>query len=102
MGQGFADDLCILMAGRNITHMQSTLQSIIDKLVNWSQTANLEFSPQKTVAMVFAPNRRRIITKLKLDNKIIKTVDSTKYLGITIDRNLTWNCLLYTSPSPRD
>ena len=90
LGQGFADDLCIVMGGRNLRYMQNTLQEVINKLVSWSQAANLEFSPQKTVAMVFAPNHRRIKTKLKINGNLIKTVESTKYLGITIDRNLTW------------
>ena len=78
MGQGFADDLCIVMGGKNIRYMQDELQKVINKLVSWSQAANLEFSPQKTVAMVFSPNMRRLKTRLHI------------------------NCLLYTSPSPRD
>ena len=90
MGQGFADDLCILMGGRNIKFMQTELQKIIDELVAWSQTANLEFSPQKTVSMVFSPNMRCLKTRLNIAGQQLKTVDSTKYLRVIIDRNLTW------------
>ena len=69
----------------NLRYIQATLQKVIDKLVTWSQTANLEFSPQKTVAMAYAPNHRRIKTRLKINGNILQTVDSMRYLGAIID-----------------
>ena len=40
--------------------------------------------------MIFAPNKRKIISNLKINNRKLKTVQSTKYLGVTIDNNLCW------------
>ena len=58
-GQGFADDLCILTHGTNLSVMQNRMQSVINNLVTKSREAKLPFSPEKTVAMVFSPKKER-------------------------------------------
>ena len=72
IGQGFADDLCMLRGGKDLNHITNTLQIILNQLQNWGSTCNLTFSPEKTFAMIFHRSGRHIA------------------------------CLLYTSPSPRD
>ena len=40
--------------------------------------------------MVFSPKKRKITTRLHINGKKLKTVDSTRYLGVTIDSQLSW------------
>ena len=54
-GQGFADDLCILTQGTHVNVMQQRMQTVLNQLVAKSREANLTFSPDKTVAMMFSP-----------------------------------------------
>ena len=58
-GQGFADDLCILTKGTNLTVMQHRMQTVLNQLVDKSREANLTFSPEKTVSMVFSPKKEK-------------------------------------------
>ena len=41
--------------------------------------------------MVFSPNKRKITTHLCINGARLKTVDSTRYLGVTIDDQLSWH-----------
>ena len=66
-GQGFADDLCILTQGTNLPIMQQRMQAVLNHLVDKSRAANLTFSPEKTVAMVFSPKKRKILTQLYIE-----------------------------------
>ena len=66
------------------------MQTVLNQLVSKSREANLTFSPEKTVAMVFSPRRRKILTRLHIEGKKLKTVETTRYLGITIDNQLSW------------
>ena len=64
--------------------------SVLNHLVDKSRAANLTFSPEKTVAMVFSPKKRKILTRLYINGLKLKTVNSTRYLGVTIDNSLSW------------
>ena len=90
-GQGFADDLCILTQGTDINVMQHRMQTVLNQLVAKSREANLTFSPNKTVAMMFSPKKRKIITRLYIEGKKLNTVETIRYLGVTIDNTLSWS-----------
>ena len=89
-GQGFADDLCILTQGTDVNVMQQRMQAVLNQLVAKSREANLIFSPEKTVAMMFSPKRRKILTRLLIEGKKLDTLETTRYLGVTIDNMLSW------------
>ena len=59
-GQGFADDLCILTQGTDLHVMQQRMQAVLNQLVTKSREANLTFSPEKTVAMMFSPKKGKL------------------------------------------
>ena len=40
------------------------MQTVLNQLVDKSREANLTFSPEKTVAMVFSPKNRKTLTRL--------------------------------------
>ena len=44
--------------------------------------------------MVFRKSRKKLCTEkvVLIDDKMVDYVDSTKFLGVFIDSNLTWRC----------
>ena len=67
------------------------MQTVLNQLVAKSRKANLTFSPNKTVAMMFSPKKRKIITRLYIEGKKLNTVETIRYLGVTIDNTLSWS-----------
>ena len=94
---GFADDLQVAVKGHTKWACHKGAQKAIDITVPWAERNGLEFSPSKTHAMFLT---RKIgenaipPAPLRMYGQEIKYVDSTDYLGIKIDSNLTWNAHL--------
>jgi len=63
----------------------------LTKLIKWFSDNKLSLSIDKTCFSAFGvPDYDKNKLKLKINNDDIKQVKSTKYLGIIIDSNLTW------------
>ena len=101
-GIGFADDCCAVVGGNNMGFMVHKLQKCVDKLTEWGKNAGLKFNEQKTVAIHFTRTKTKPKHQVRVNNNAVPYSDSCTYLGLRIDSRLSWNCLLYTSPSPRD
>ena len=87
----FADD-CLLYRSINTTHDAETLQEDIDKLQTWEADWLMEFNPDKC-EIIRITNRRKtkIVTNYSIHEHQLKEVKGVKYLGVTIDRTLSWN-----------
>ena len=85
----FADD-CLLYRNINTTHDAETLQEDIDKLQTWEADWLMEFNPDKCEVMRNT-KRRKIVTNYSIHEHQLKEVKGAKYLGLTIDRTLSWN-----------
>ena len=87
----FADD-CLLYRNINTTHDAETLQEDIDKLQTWEADWLMEYNPD-TCEIIRITNRRKkkIVTNYSIHEHQLKEVKGAKYLGVTIDRTLSWN-----------
>ena len=65
-GQGFADDISMLLGGNDLNDITNTLQILLRQLQNWGVECNLSFSPEKTVALLFNRKGRNIARPLKI------------------------------------
>ena len=86
----FADDLAFWV---NDPHPRKSLekaQKVLQAIEEWSKKWNLSFSPNKSKAMIITSKRNLPNTKLKLNNVSIEFVQNYKFLGMTIDRGVTW------------
>jgi hypothetical protein len=60
---------------------------------DWASCIGVEFSTTKTVAMLFTRKRKKSYQsqgRLKLEGKPLPWVKEAKYLGVTIEENLSW------------
>ena len=88
----FADDTNIYFSSKNLSHLEATLNCELKSVAEWMKCNRLALSISKTNFILFhsrklKPNQS---LRIKIDDTPIKQVDSTKYLGITFDSNLTW------------
>lgn len=86
----FADD-CALY--RNIKDKDDaiTLQKDLDELQRWEKEWMMEFHPQKCQILHFTNKRKIIDMPYTIHGHILEVVETAKYLGIHLHRNLKWN-----------
>ena len=70
--------------------MYKSLQSMLNRLYHWGEGKNLKFNPAKTVAVLFSKKHKPKQKSLSLRGKFIKHETKVKYLGVTLDRRLSW------------
>ncbi|KAI5747058.1 hypothetical protein M8J77_010637 [Diaphorina citri] len=68
------------------------MQESINNLENFSQSTGLFFSSEKTKAIMFSRKNKQDVNSINLtmSNQRIEVVNSAKFLGLTLDRKLTW------------
>ena len=89
----FADDTNLFVNAENISDLNISAQHSIDKLSEWMTLNKLTINQEKTVYMIFSPFINKVpITSINLyvKNCLINKVDSIKFLGLTIDDDLTF------------
>ena len=84
----FADDSNFFCTGNLIDTANSELKSI----VSWLNANKMSLNVDKTHYMIFRPKSRKISKEndIIINGCRISEVDSTKFLGVFIDSNLTW------------
>ncbi len=87
----FADDTTVLGTGCSIETIASLLQEKVKMLEKWSKDAGVEFNTEKSVVMMFTNRRKVKEIPIKLQGKNLDYVQETKYLGVTLTPNLSWN-----------
>ena len=91
--RGYADDACLVAANNDLKYMEESLQHALIRIDGWAKRSGLKLSAKKTVAMVFARNMNlnfEVLEGLQLGTEKLKYVESTKYLGLTLDTRLQW------------
>ena len=75
-----------------MVYMMNKLQKVVTKLETWGQTAGLKFNSSKTEVVIFTKKRLRpeqMPPKLKVSGQQVEFSTTAKYLGVTLDHNLT-------------
>ena len=89
----FADDTGIFQFNKNINNLISEASENLSKIYEWFSVNRLSLSLEKSHFLIFHSKHKQInedITHLKFGNKTIPRAKETKYIGLTIDENLTW------------
>ena len=90
----YADDTTLFttLRGHNQDNMQTVLiNDELSKISNWLIANRLSPNVAKTKFMVFIMPQKKInIPLLRLANSNIECVDNFNFLGITVDKHLSW------------
>jgi hypothetical protein len=87
----FADDTSIFIKSPNNTQLQSDLNTVFCQLSKWFHGNLIKLNLNKTHFIQFI--NKSICNcdiQIMIDNKHILTVKETKFLGLIIDKTLTW------------
>ena len=88
----FADDTCVYYAHKNIDTLINTLNSELTLLNDWFSVNKLTLNLSKSHYVIFSRRNYNIagITQLRINNIPLSLVNSTLFLGIYLDRKLSW------------
>ena len=86
----FADDTIIYMTISNGTDA-TALQQDLDTLAKWEETGQMEFHPQKCSVLHITRSRNPKYKQYTLHGHILVKADNAKYLGVVINKTLSWN-----------
>ena len=88
----YADDANILISGRNIAEIENIFNSLAKKLEIWVSTNGLALNLKKTNYMIFSSSKIHAMPfKPKLYQYDLERKSSSRFLGVIISEQLTWN-----------
>lgn len=87
----FADDTSIFFTGPDVNSIVQATNNAMSDISNWLRANKLSLNVSKTKAILFS-RKRNIdqIASIKINDRNIQWVDNTSFLGIIIDKNLSW------------
>ena len=86
----YVDHFTIFVSAATITHSTRIIQIAINNLEQWTKTKGMRFSIEKTVAIKFEKRKKGEEPQLTLHGSRVQVRESTRYLGLIIDKRLNW------------
>ena len=88
----YADDTAIIATSRKPTLLVSYLESYVNNIKRWLSEWRIVINVSKSTTINLARDGRRFIQPrpVTLSGESIQWVDTTRYLGVTLDTRLTW------------
>ena len=87
----FADDTNIFYEGNDTHNLRNIVCSDLTKYYDWFCANRLSINTNKTNYVVFGPLSQIWDVSICLNDKVIDKVNSTTFLGVCIDSNLSWS-----------
>ena len=92
----YADDTtlgaCISYFGSDISDIETNINNELENIKTWLNVNKLSLNVSKTKAMIFHSNRKNVIPpRIFIDNHEVQYVEFFNYLGIILDKHLSWN-----------
>lgn len=85
----FADDTAILSSSKCLSKATDQLQEHLLILQHWFHKWRIKINEGKSTHITFTLGQK-ISQPIKINNKIIQTQNSVKYLGLHLDKKLNW------------
>ena len=87
----FADDTTIYKSHENLRYLKWSIEEDLRTVSDWLNANKLTLNLDKTVSILFPKNTKNVPDlQLELNNTTIKSVNSTKFLGVWLDKQLNW------------
>ena len=93
----FADDTYILFGSKNLKTIETVMNHELKLASTWLCLNRLSLNEGKTELILFHSKKHKPQTDIsrKLNGKKLTPVDCVKYLGIYIDKHLSWDSHLF-------
>ena len=86
----FADDNVFYLTVRN-QNDSGILQNDLNTLQEWERTWDMKFYPSRCQVLQTGRARQLIHSQYTFHGEILESVDSARYLWVSISKDLTWN-----------
>ncbi|GFU76661.1 RNA-directed DNA polymerase from mobile element jockey [Trichonephila clavipes] len=86
----YADDTAILVQNANLQIIAHQLHKHLARLEHWLSIWKIALNVEKTEAVFFSHHIKKKSPNIYIQNKHIPWSQSTKYLGVTLDKRLTF------------
>ena len=86
----FADDTFLCAQNKDFAALEREVNVELDKVFIWLVSNKLTLNTVKSKFMVVTNKKSIPKLSIKVNDIPLKTCDSYKYLGVTIDKNLDW------------
>ena len=89
----YADDKAVIATSRRPTLLVKYLETYLSRLEQWLSEWRIAINVSKSSAILFAKSGWRCPhpRTVQLFGEPIKWVNETRYLGVTLDKRLTWS-----------
>ena len=93
----FADDTNLLNFNNCVKSINKQTNYDLKNLSNWLKANKISLNVGKTELVLFTSSKKQLDCdlKIRLNGKRLHETDSVKYLGIQIDKRLTWKQQIY-------
>ena len=85
----YADDTALLTCNKSLEDASKSLQESVKEIEKWLKKWNIKVNTQKSINITFAL-RKGECQKIELNGMEIPQSNCVKYLGMHIDKRLTW------------
>ena len=92
----FADDTYIIFGNKKLKTIETVMNTELKGVSTWLRLNRLSLNEGKT-ELIFFHSKRNVPqseVSIKLNGKKLVPVDSVKYLGMFIDKHLSWDIIL--------
>lgn len=86
----YADDMTVAARSKNCNLTTRYVQEELENLENWLSRWKIKTNPQKTQAIFFTKRKHFPDNNVQQAGVNIDWTNTVKYLGVTMDRSLTW------------
>ena len=90
----FADDTSIFHSNKNYKKLEDEINTSLDNITNWLKANKLMINVKKSNLIVFKVGNSqsaRETINIYIENQILEPKDTAKYLGVYIDKRLSWD-----------
>lgn len=89
----FADDTTLIIKSDNLDNFNKDINDTLVNVIHWLNNNNLKININKTCIMQFRTYRSADIDlDIHYETESVEEVESTKFLGIHIDKFCSWKC----------
>lgn len=86
----FADDSTVVFTENNIISYEDDINNTLEHIIKWLTANKLTLNIEKTKYMNFYNSNSDIDLNINITGRKIEGIDETKFLGLLIDKKLTW------------